>query len=429
MRPSVVGLILLSVFAVLAFETGSTAASSPSGYMLDVALSDSHAGAASDVTISATETYKDRLAEPLVTYLPPDWHVASGMTIDVGAGSGSADYDMTFGLVNSPCNTKVPMHFDLMNASVDTSHTVSMNDTDNNNTPDFADDSNNNGIFDGVDRYPDFLNDLFPDTHPRIREAGITPIAGVPIMLQALIFAPGTPLFSWLDHDPSLGYPVVLLWNDMGDPNATTEPSIINDVCTPQYSMIDLGGRTNDGAQIILTNPDNLGDYDFPGFFNPLPDADGDGYENQLDTCPTLLNVGDPRITNDGDLDGDGLDAACDPNDNPQGGTNSDQDSDGYQNRDDNCPLVANGLDGKDNQLDSDGDGIGDACDPHPQTPDGASAAVRVDATAHVKEALPLRPGDVNCDGTVGVMDAFAILEYASGLQPNLPPGCPPISG
>src|SRR5207247_1799373 len=50
-------------------------------------------------------------------------------------------------------------------------------------------------------------------------------------------------------------------------------------------------------------------------------------------------------------------------------------DADGYLNRQDNCPLVPNGQESKDqptgNQHDTDLDGIGDACDPNPNTPDG----------------------------------------------------------
>jgi hypothetical protein len=81
--------------------------------------------------------------------------------------------------------------------------------------------------------------------------------------------------------------------------------------------------------------------------------------------------VGSPRITNDGDLDGDGLDAACDPNDDPATeGTNSDQDLDGYLNRQDNCPLIENGEDTT-NQHDEDRDQIGDECDTNPDLEDG----------------------------------------------------------
>src|SRR5439155_1249327 len=105
-------------------------------------------------------------------------------------------------------------------------------------------------------------------------------------------------------------------------------------------------------------------------------DADNDGIQNSEDTCPFVPNKGDPTMLNSGDADGDGLDAACDPNDDPiNRGSNTDQDADGYLNRQDNCPLVPNGQESKDqptgNQNDEDFDGIGDVCDTAPQTPDG----------------------------------------------------------
>lgn len=424
---SIVALVLLAILVTLSVNAPATQAGNSAGYLLNVTLGDTAAGASTGLTIEMTQLQRDVLAHPVVAYIPAEWNIAFGGAIDIGAGSGMATDDITTGLANSACNVELPVTFDLMNASVDTSETVSMSDEDHNGNADYADDTNGNGFSDGIDRYPEFLNRLFPSLHPRLREAGITPIAGIPIMLQVLIFAPGTPLFPNVDHDPALGYPAVILWNDRDDPDLEHHPSIINDYCTPEYSRVDLAGRTNDVSEVILTNPD-LGDYNFASFFPPLPDADGDGYENELDTCPTTPNVGNPRITNDGDLDSDGLDVACDPNDNPHGGTQSDQDVDGYQNRDDNCPLVANG-DVKDDQLDADADGIGNACDPNPQTVDGAVAAVRRDATVHVGAPHPNRPGDANCDGTVGIPDAFVILEYAAGLSPALPPECPPPNG
>lgn len=71
-------------------------------------------------------------------------------------------------------------------------------------------------------------------------------------------------------------------------------------------------------------------------------DADGDGAEDHSDNCRGVANV-DQR-----DTDGDGVGDACD----------GDPDGDGVTGTLDNCPAVVNP-----DQLNTDGDGVGDACD------------------------------------------------------------------
>jgi Thrombospondin type 3 repeat len=71
-------------------------------------------------------------------------------------------------------------------------------------------------------------------------------------------------------------------------------------------------------------------------------DTDGDGIDDSIDNCPLVSNP-DQK-----DTDGDGIGDACD----------DDIDNDGVLNVNDNCPLVYNP-----DQADSDKDGIGDACD------------------------------------------------------------------
>lgn len=81
----------------------------------------------------------------------------------------------------------------------------------------------------------------------------------------------------------------------------------------------------------------------------PDPDQDHDGAIDVGDNCPTLSNA-DQK-----DSDGDGIGDACDDDFSISPG---DDDGDGLLNENDNCPNAANPSQG-----DGDQDGIGDACD------------------------------------------------------------------
>ena len=72
-------------------------------------------------------------------------------------------------------------------------------------------------------------------------------------------------------------------------------------------------------------------------------DPDGDGVPSSEDNCPEVSN------SSQADTDGDGLGDACDP----------DSDGDGVADVQDNCPSEPNS-----DQLDTDSDGLGNACDP-----------------------------------------------------------------
>ena len=76
--------------------------------------------------------------------------------------------------------------------------------------------------------------------------------------------------------------------------------------------------------------------------YNMLADGDGDSVISPTDNCPDIANA--DQINSDGDALGN----ACDPDD----------DNDAIPDPDDNCPLVANP-----GQENSDLDGIGNACD------------------------------------------------------------------
>jgi hypothetical protein len=88
------------------------------------------------------------------------------------------------------------------------------------------------------------------------------------------------------------------------------------------------------------------------------PDTDGDGLSDGLDNCPEVFNPADLKLDGTNpvqiDTDGDGLGDACDP----------DVDGDGVEDVFDNCVLAANA-----HQADVDGDERGDACDPRDDRP------------------------------------------------------------
>ncbi|WP_417910357.1 thrombospondin type 3 repeat-containing protein [Candidatus Electronema sp. PJ] len=75
-------------------------------------------------------------------------------------------------------------------------------------------------------------------------------------------------------------------------------------------------------------------------------DTDGDGIIDENDNCPVTPNQ------DQADSDGDGIGNACEEK------IITDTDGDGVPDESDNCPNVANP-----DQLDSDGDGIGNACE------------------------------------------------------------------
>ena len=79
-----------------------------------------------------------------------------------------------------------------------------------------------------------------------------------------------------------------------------------------------------------------------PVEFRPITDTDADMVQDNVDNCPNIANA------NQLDTDGDGLGDACD----------DDDDNDTIPDNQDNCPNTPN-----QDQLDTDNDGIGDVCD------------------------------------------------------------------
>jgi hypothetical protein len=142
--------------------------------------------------------------------------------------------------------------------------------------------------------------------------------------------------------------------------------------------------RAGSAAEWTLTGEGNR----TPGQANPgqslsciqIIDTDGDGVQDANDNCPSVANAGQQ------DTDGDGVGDACNQAVDPDG--------DEYANALDNCPNVA-----KPNQLDTDGDGVGNACN-DANDPDGDEYAGPLDNCPGV-----VNPGQQDTDGD-GVGDA-----------------------
>jgi hypothetical protein len=413
--------VMAGLLAVVLLLGGADTAHASFNPTLSVTLANTEAGASSGFTVDFVVPDGDVNFGAAVFFIPPEWGIASSDDVPIGTVVGQVYADTHLGLANAACASPVPALFTMVNSSIDISDTVSYLDSDAQGETgwgieDVFEDKDGSGLQDGIERYPDFLTRLLADENdqplqPISRAAGITKVSGVNVLLEFVLFDPGTFIDEKVPNDPELGTPSVTVLQNYGDPGADPVPSAITDFCSELSSEITIYGISMDnactdaGAEVLPsvcdaysaeiaeeggTDPDESG---IPLFTNPSegtytftliaagqPDADGDGIENDLDTCKFEPNVGNPRIQGDGDADFDGLDAICDPNDDPvAGGTNADEDLDDYQNRQDNCPLVPNGEEG-DNQRDTDDDFIGDACDTHPEDadPEGETPIVKM---------------------------------------------------
>ena len=288
----------------------------------------------------------------VITNVPGTTAVDAG--IPDGQKVGGLRSDVTLSLLNGPCGTALVAEFVLYDSETTGAATAVQAEGTTNRWSDIVTDANLDEIGDStstaITTNLNIYETLFTPTGgayipPSARYTGLTRVpsggdwqllsffqvsAGA---LDAFNNASDSPhTFARVSHAPTTGN---LSLSILNDPTATlTSVSPIHDFCAPLIVQTMLLGMTP-GGSVRYTTP-TAGTMGVSNFSYGQRDLDGDGLENAFDTCAAAANTGT-------DTDGDGIDNVCDPT----VGTNTglgDHDSDGFANRQDNCPLVANGV-------------------------------------------------------------------------------------
>lgn len=223
---------VLALVALLGATDTARADFNPS---YEISIVEPRGGASSNWVLDFSLPEGDVQFGAAVFFIPGEWGITSGDDIPIGAVSGILTAAATLGIINGPCNNVLPVEFTMLNASIDVTDTVSYLDAEpeadeegydpnnpGNGEPDYSEDKDGSGLQDGFEKYPDFITRTIVDEddqpqQPIRRVAGITIVAGVKVLLQFLVFEPGTFIDEDIPNDVELGYPsVTLLQNEIG---------------------------------------------------------------------------------------------------------------------------------------------------------------------------------------------------------------------
>lgn len=377
---------------------------------------------------------------PLVSFVPEAFGVPKGDTIPIGAVAGSLSADSTLGLLGGACNSQIGVNFSMMNASININDTISPKPQGESNVMEpLAFDANpQNGIPDGVDHYPSYLNEHFKNRQPRLRLTGVTKVQGTWVVLNFVFFDPGATLKIAgrdITFKPELGY---VSQTVLQDPTVPAAPGTISDFCAPLRSANIVFGATKDNPCTgALTGKANCPVQNASGVvrenggipFMPCEtgntvDEDHDGKIN--DGCPQVNNVSETGAQCDNDTSDDGEDSSVNDGCPAVGGFGENARYGSCSGTDEgNCvarlspsqpgtytiTMFAN------SQRDADGDGFENGLDvcfdkPNPQwdprAPDGGSDSAHNDAD---KDGLP-----VDCDPNPNAVSPSTVQACPGGL-------------
>lgn len=239
-----------------------------------------------------------------------------------------------------------------------------------------------------------------------------------------LVLRGGTPLFG----DSSLVEAASATWSN-GGPDPSTECTAV-EACGDSRLACIQGDTADRGTEMAFEELKSAGSGDsYPIFHcadeqieepkcdvalgadadqHVAPDQDGDLVRDGADNCPSLFNPVRPLASGGQlDSDGDGQGDPCDPcpTDPDDECSASDFDGDGIDDDRDNCPHTANP-----SQEDADGDGRGDACD-HSTTP------------------YAIHSGQVTPPSKVTLEEVVVTASESNGIYVQVPPSSEAFEG